>query len=202
MSDGDAAVRNFQINRRLLNGKHKLSEVFSGLEYSPAIRELFSEDLNLEILRCLDVEITDDATYMRVRDLDGRLLINPHYLRKGRKEFIYLDLVHELTHIKQYWVGRELYDPRCRYIDRPTELEAFTRAVTEAKRIRLSELEIYEYLGVDWISNSEHKELAERLGITPPARAGKHRRVHDRLQPHSDLLNNNRSSRKLNQMHE
>jgi epoxyqueuosine reductase QueG len=181
MGGEDAAIKNFQINRRLLNGKHKLSEVFSGLKYSPAIRELFCEDLDLERLRRIDVEITDDATYMRVSEPDGGLLVNPHYLRKGRKEFIYLDLVHELTHIKQYWSGRELYDPRCRYIDRPTELEAFTRAVTEAKRISLSEPEIYEYLKVDWISDSEHKELAERLGITPPARAGRHRRVAGRL---------------------
>ncbi|MBS7623654.1 hypothetical protein KEJ39_08310, partial [Candidatus Bathyarchaeota archaeon] len=113
MSGKDAAIRNFQISRGLLNGRHKLSEVFSGLEYSPAIRELFSEDPSLDRLRRLDVEITDDATYMRVRDLDGQLLINPHYLRRGRKEFIYLDLLHELTHIKQYWSGRELYDPRC-----------------------------------------------------------------------------------------
>jgi len=172
----DVTIRNFRITRKLLHGQYKLGEIFSGLDYSPPIHELFG-DQEIDKLRSLDVEITDDVKYMRVSDLDGRLLISPHYIRRGRKEFIYLDLIHELTHIRQYLQGYELYDTEHRYIDRPTELEAFAKAIAEARRIGLSELEIYEYLKVDWISDSEHKELAERLGIASPARVGRCRKI-------------------------
>lgn len=165
----NTTIRNFKITRKLLHGKYRLGEIFSGLEYSPPMCELFGDDQELHKLRNLDVEITDDAKYMRVSDHDGRLMISPNYLRRGRKEFIYLDLVHELIHVRQFQQGRDIYDQKYRYIDRPTELAAFSKAVTEARRIGLSDPEIYEYLKVDWISMSELEELARRLGVAPPS---------------------------------
>lgn len=168
--EDNITIKNFRVTRRLPHGKYKLGEIFSGLEYSPPIRELFGNDKRLHELRNLDVEITDDARYMRVSDNDGRLLISPNYLRRGRKEFIYLDLIHELIHVRQFNQGHDIYDPKYRYIDRPTELEAFTSAVAEARRIGLSDPEIYEYLKVDWISIPELEELANRLRVAQSSR--------------------------------
>ena len=164
----DLTIRNFKIARNLSHGKYKLSEIFTGLEESPAIVGLCGGEREVNKLRNLDVEITDDVKYMRVRDTDGRLLIGPKYLRRGRKEFIYLDLIHELTHVKQLRQGHDIYNPRYNYVERPTELEAFANAVAEARRIRLSDVEIYEYLRVDWISELELEELAKKLDVTSP----------------------------------
>jgi len=162
----DPIIRGFKIARNFPYGKYRLGEIFRGLEASPAISGLGESEQGAYDLRDLDVEITDDVKYMRVSDVDGRLLIGPKYLRRGRKEFIYLDLIHELTHIRQFRQGHDIYNPKYSYIERPTELEAFANAVVEARRIGLSDVEIYEYLRVDWISESELEELAKKLGVT------------------------------------
>jgi len=164
------ALKNLKITRSLPHGKYKLREVFSGLEASPFIRRLFEGEKELEELQNLDVEITVDVRYMRVSDIDGKLLVGSTYLRRGRREFIYLDLIHELTHIKQLHHGYDIYDPKYSYVKRPTELEAYANAVAEARRIGLSDLEIYEYLRVDWISEEELEMLAERLGVAPQSK--------------------------------
>jgi hypothetical protein len=172
-AEEDFAIKRFKISRNTTLGTHKFKEIFSGFEDSPAIRRLFKAQREIDELRELDLELTTtDVWYMRVRDVDGRLLIRPDYLRRGKKEFIYLDLIHELTHIKQFKQGYDLYDQRYTYIRRPTELEAFSNAIAEARRIGLSDLEIYEYMRVDWISESELKELAERLGVASADKSG------------------------------
>ena len=172
-AEEDFAIKKFKISRNTTLGRHKFKEIFSGFEDSPAIRILFKDQQEIDELRELDLELTTtDVWYMRVRDVDGRLLIRPGYLRRGRKEFIYLDLIHELTHIKQFKQGYDLYDQQYSYIRRPTELEAFSNAIAEARRIGLSDLEIYEYMRVDWISESELKELAERLGVACADKSG------------------------------
>jgi len=169
-SEEDLTIRSFKISRNLPLGTYKFRDVFSGYEVSPTMQELFMNPPSIFELQNLDVEVTADAKYMRVSDVDGRLLISPNYLRRGRKEFLYLDLIHELTHVRQFHQGHNIYDPKFRYIDRPTEIEAFTNAVAEARRIKLSNLEIYEYIRVDWISDSELEELAERLGVPSPVK--------------------------------
>lgn len=172
-AEEDFAIKRFKISRNTTPGRYKFKEIFSGFEDSPAIRRLFKDQREIDELRELDLELTTtDVWYMRVRDVDGRLLIRPDYLRRGRKEFIYLDLVHELTHIKQFKQGYGLYDQKYSYVRRPTELEAFSNAVAEARRIGLSDLEIYEYMRVDWISESELKELAKRLGVVCADKSG------------------------------
>lgn len=172
-AEEDFAIKKFKISRNTTLGRHKFKDIFSGFEDSPAIRILFKDQQEIDELRELDLELTTtDVWYMRVRDVDGRLLIRPGYLRRGRKEFIYLDLIHELTHIKQFKQGYDLYDQQYSYIRRPTELEAFSNAIAEARRIGLSDLEIYEYMRVDWISESELKELAERLGVACADKSG------------------------------
>ncbi|MGQ9543406.1 MAG: hypothetical protein ACUVTM_04890 [Candidatus Bathyarchaeia archaeon] len=153
----------FRINRELPYGVYRLSEVFDGLDESPIIDKLLQENLRKR-LDSIEVEITGGASYMRVDD-GGRLLINRDYIRRGDERFIYLDLVHELTHLKQLGMGLNIYDHNYSYVDRPTELEAYKNAVHEARRIGMSDKEIYEYLKVEWISRIDLDKLAERLGV-------------------------------------
>ena len=52
-----------------------------------------------------------------------------------------------------------------RTVDRPTEIEAYRHTIKEARRIGMTDKEIYEYLKVDWISDDDAKKLAATLGI-------------------------------------
>jgi len=76
-----------------------------------------------------------------------------------------LDIVHELVHVKQHRKGLDLYDRSVSYVDRPTEIEAYAITVREARRIGLTDVAIFEYLSVDWISSEEHCRLAKRLNV-------------------------------------
>ena len=76
---------------------------------------------------------------MYVDGADGHLVISKGYLNTGNKTDIYLDLIHELCHVKQFMDGKELFDPRYEYVDRPTEIEAYRYSVQEARRIGLPE---------------------------------------------------------------
>jgi hypothetical protein len=87
---------------------------------------------------------------------------------------LYLDLVHELVHVKQFGEGRDLFDHAYKYVARPTELEAYAVTVAEARRLGMPEEEICEFLYVEWISHDDHVELCKALGVPAPS-APRHR---------------------------
>jgi len=103
--------------------------------------------------------------YMGVDDNDGHLIVNKSYLSSGDKTDIYLDVVHELCHVKQHLDGKELFNPRYDYVDRPTEVEAYRYAVKEAKRLGLSDERILRYLQTEWMSDEDLKRLVKNIGI-------------------------------------
>ena len=92
-------------------------------------------------------------------------MVNGRYLNSGDKTDIYLDVVHELCHVKQWMEGRELFDPNYDYVDRPTEVEAYRYTVQEAKRLGLSEERILGYLKTEWMSEQDLKRLVRNMGV-------------------------------------
>ena len=50
-------------------------------------------------------------------------------------------------------------------MDRLTEIEAYRLAVEEAKRIGMTDNEIFEYLKAEWIRDSDLRKLALNLGV-------------------------------------
>jgi hypothetical protein len=117
------------------------------------------------------VEFAGMRGYMGVSNEDGHLLVSALYLRDGNIVDIYLDVIHELVHVKQKVLeGKELFDDRFSYVERPTELEAYRFAVEEAKRLGLSDEEIFRYLKTEWMSDREMKRLAKAMKINyiPP----------------------------------
>jgi hypothetical protein len=73
----------------------------------------------------------------------------------GNEAHIYLDVIHELVHVRQFKEGEDLYDRRYAYLERPTEIEAYKVAVEEARRIGMSDQEIVDYLRVEWVTEEE-----------------------------------------------
>lgn len=105
---------------------------------------------------------------MGVSDQDGHLMVSAHYIKSGNERDIYLDIIHELVHVKQHLDGRELFENRWEYVDRPTEIAAYQHAVKEARRLGMTDKEILEYLKTEWMSEEEHKKLAESVGVKTP----------------------------------
>ena len=138
-------------------------DYFVGFEKNSAVRGIFGEETE-QILQNLKINFIWFG-YMGVDDKDGHLMVNKRYLSTGSKQDIYLDIIHELCHVKQHKEGRELFDPRYDYVDRPTEIEAYRYAVQEAKRMGLSSSEIRVYLKTEMMSNKALNRLIENMGI-------------------------------------
>jgi hypothetical protein len=118
-----------------------------------------------KILEVTEVTVTNQADYMHVNDMDGSLFLGLEYLRSGELRHIYLDIIHELIHIRQYLEGKELFDEKFNYVDRPTEIEAYQCTVEEARKMGMSEDAIADYLYVEWITTKEHQRLLKALGV-------------------------------------
>ncbi len=143
---------------------YPFTDYFRGFERIEAVRKLFGERTE-EVLRNLRVEFGGRKGYMGVSEDDGHIAISTYYLNHGDAVDIYLDLIHELVHVKQLMEGKELLDRHYIYVNRPTEIEAFRYAVEEARRIGLSEERICEYLKTEHMSDEDFQMLAEAVNV-------------------------------------
>jgi hypothetical protein len=149
----------------IVSRKVIFSEYFKDFENVEAVKGIFGEKTH-EVLSHLKVEISWIMGYMFVDGSDGHLVISKGYLNTGDKTDIYLDLIHELCHVKQFMEGRELFDPRYEYVERPTEIEAYRYCIQEARRIGLSEERICYYLKTEWMSEPDFKLLAKSVNVS------------------------------------
>ncbi len=139
-------------------------DYFKNFEKVEAVKKIFGEQ-TIDVLCNLKVDLTWFGGYMYIDDTNGHLVVSLRYLNKGDKLDIYLDLIHELVHVKQYLDGKNLFDSKYSYVDRPTELEAYTYTVKEARRLGLSDKRILSYLETEWISSVDLKRLAKAVKV-------------------------------------
>jgi hypothetical protein len=149
---------------RLSAVKYPFTEYFKGFGKVKAIRRIFGEQTE-EVLRTLKVEFTWLPGYMWINSEDGSLMVSSRYLKLGDKTDIYLDLIHELVHVKQLREGKQLFDVEYDYADRPTEIEAYQHAVDEARRLGLNDERICDYLKTEWMSHEDLKKLARAVNV-------------------------------------
>ena len=154
-----------RFSRNSGSGTFSFTEIFSGFDKLSAVRSIFGDDHVVQELDKLMVEVFPRQGYMGVSDEDGHIFASEQYLNTGEDFSVYLDVIHELVHVAQFKRGMNLFDPSFAYVDRPTEIEAYRVAVVEARRIGLSETEIFDYLEVPWISVEEHVRLATSCGV-------------------------------------
>jgi hypothetical protein len=143
-------------------------EHFRNFEKVKAIQKIFG-DTAPEVLANLEIEFTNSTIYMRV-DYDGRLLINPKYFERGDFTDLYLDVIHELVHVKQVLNGKNC-NHALPYVQRPLEIEAYKTAVDEARALGLDGCQIVEYLDSDLINAEELQQLTTTLEINCEKRA-------------------------------
>jgi len=159
-----------QIPTEVPIAKHPFTDFFKGFEKLIVVREIFGDETE-KVLRELKVEFFSSRFgYMGVSDEDGHLIVSAYYLREGDALSKYLDVIHELVHVGQFREGKALFDETYEYYERPTELEAYRHSLKEARRLGMSDNEIFEYLKVTWLTDEEVRRLARNLGVNPPKR--------------------------------
>jgi hypothetical protein len=158
---------------------YPFTRFFRGFEKNPAVRSLFGAR-TARVLRAQKVEFFSARFgYMGTSDVDGHLLISTNHLKTSEFRTVYLDLVHELCHVRQFQRGKPLFYPKLSYVDAPSEIEAYRFTVKEARRIGLTDPEILDYLRVEWITPAELRRLARRCGVASarPRRPAHRRRL-------------------------
>ena len=149
---------------RMSISTHSFNYFFKGFDEIEVVKRIFGEKTK-DVLQNLKVEFTWIGGYMWVNESNGHLMVNSDYLNNGERVDIYLDLIHELVHIKQLMEGKELFDSNYSYVERPTEIEAYRYSVEEAKRLGLSDKRICRYLKTEWISEEDLRQLANQFNI-------------------------------------
>ena len=155
------------IPRNVAVALYHFTDYFKGFEKVEAVKQIFGENTE-KALSELMVEFAGWRGYMGVSDNDGHLIASASYLCTGNITDIYLDIIHELVHVRQFREGKRLFDSDYTYINRPTEREAYSCAVQEARRLGLSDEKICEYLKTEWMSDKDLKRLAEAMNVKCP----------------------------------
>ena len=155
---------NVRIRRNAKVVLYPFEEYFQGFEAVEAVRRLFGEETEA-VLTKLKVEFNSGRGYMGVSSEDGHLRVSAHYLNTGDLMDIYLDIIHELVHVKQFRDGRELRDRNLSYVERPTEIEAFRYAVAEARRLGLNDKQLLNYLRTERMSDEILYRLAKVVNV-------------------------------------
>ena len=154
-----------RIERAAPTRLYPFTRFFRGFETVPTVRDLFGAQTN-RVLRGVKVEFFSARFgYMGTSDVDGHLIISTHHLKDSDFKTVYLDLVHELCHVRQFRKGRPLFYPKLSYVDAPSEIEAYRLTIREGQRIGMTKRQLLDYLKVEWISSAEHRRLARRCGL-------------------------------------
>ncbi len=157
-----------KINRDVNPGIYSIEDIFIGLKNTEILQKIFGTREELEDVFSNTKLVVDTTThYMHVKNEEATIVVSLNHLRNSDDVTLYLDIVHELVHVKQQRKGLDLYDKSYSYVDRPTEIEAYIVAVEEAKRLGMKYDRILDYLYVEWITPEEHKRLATSIGLKP-----------------------------------
>jgi Zn-dependent peptidase ImmA (M78 family) len=155
------------VERRVPIKLYRLKSYFKGLEKVQALRDIFGKETE-RVLNEMRVEFYSSRWgYMGINDKDGHILISAHHMRHSPRQTLYLDILHELYHIKQHRDGKKLFLDDFDYFDSPIEIEAYEFTVKEARRIGMTDRQIAKYLEVPWADKKQLSRFVKRLGLKP-----------------------------------
>jgi hypothetical protein len=175
--------KGFRVIRDTPVGRHPLLVVFPGLnkletatrhEPDPAKRQKLHDET------CVEVVAEDVWMYVAPYDVPKSfrrrwkpvvspesdcIVVGSEHLQESPELTLFLDIFHELCHIRQRHDGRELWPEKLSYVRRPTEIEAYQFVVDEARRYGVADATLREYLRVEWVEEEELLELFQTLGV-------------------------------------
>jgi hypothetical protein len=151
--------------RALPRGEYPYRALLPRLAESPAVRRIESSSIPLgRLLDSARVRIAPGDGYIWIDDEAPAIVLVEEYYLHGSRLDLYLDLIHELTHLRQLAEGKNVWDERFRYVERPTEIEGYAVAIEEGLRLGMSEAEIMSHLSNPWMTNDEVRRLRENVG--------------------------------------
>ncbi len=153
-----------KLHRRVLRCERTFLDIFEGFDRIPAVRAIFGDKTRNTLSKLL-VAPVKGAGYMWVDQYNIRIMLSVEYLEDAPKLDLYLDAIHELVHIQQRLDGKNLFDTKYKYVDRPTEIEAYRAAAQEAHRLGMGREEIKEYLRVFWMTDGDLNRLYKRMHL-------------------------------------
>jgi hypothetical protein len=178
--DGFALVRETPL------GRHPILEVFPGLDLlETAARQVRDPKARAALHRETEVEIVRGDVWMYVApreipkwararwkpvaspDTDC-IVIGHGHLTESPALTLFLDIFHELCHVLQRQAGRELFAEGLSYVERTTEIDAYQFVVDEARRLGVSDAVLRDYLLVEWIDETEFRQLLRAVGVSAP----------------------------------
>jgi hypothetical protein len=146
--------------RGLPLGDHPFLEILPGSMTSPALNLVGTPRFpGHSVLETARVRVVPSTGYCWIDETVPIIVLTQTYYRNGNDLDLYLDLLHEVTHLRQLMEGRNIWDESIPYHQRPTEIEGFAVAVAEGRRLGLDENAILEHLSNPWMSAREVGEL-------------------------------------------
>ncbi len=150
--------------RTLGRGMHPYRSLLPRIEESPVIRRIESPATpRAPLLDSARVGIRPREGYCYVDVKIPAIILSESYYHQANPLDLYLDLAHELTHLRQLAEGRNLWDHSVPYVDRPTEIEGYAVAVEEGLRLGMAEADIIRHLSNPWLSDAEVARLRENI---------------------------------------
>ena len=148
------------INRNLGLGTHPYLQVLPGALQSPGMRRIVPDpEARAAFVRDARVRIAMTPDYAHIDDKAGVIVVSWWYYHLGDNLDLYLDLLHELTHIRQLKEGKDLWDASRSYADRPTEIEGYAVATEEGRRLGMTEERLQAHLHNPWMTEDDVKRL-------------------------------------------
>lgn len=111
------------------------------------------------LLETARVRIERRNGYIWVDDDSPAIILTERYYRHGSPLDLYLDLLHELTHLRQLAEGQNLWEESLHYVDRPTEIEGYAVAVQEGRRLGMTEAHTVRHLSNPWMTPADVTRL-------------------------------------------
>ncbi len=177
--------KGFGIVRSVAPGRHALLDLFPGADRLPIAKKVEpDEGERVRLFRETEIELVDQEIWMYVAPREAPaafrrqwrpvvsadadcIVIGAAHLRTSPALTLYMDIYHELCHVRQRRGGAELWPPGVSYVRRWTEIEAYRVVVEDARRLGASDEFLREYLKVEWIDAAEYAELLTTLGVPP-----------------------------------
>jgi hypothetical protein len=154
-----------RVVRKLPNGDHPYRSLLPKIEESPVRRRI-------ETQRTPFVQLVDGAVvrikkrergYCYVDVAVPAVTITEQYYRNGSDLDLYLDLSHELTHLRQHLEGENIWDHDTPYVDRATEIEGYAVAIEEGRRLGMTAVDVINHLSNPWMSGEEVDRLLNNI---------------------------------------
>lgn len=141
-------------------GDHSFLSILPVASDSPAIKLIETDEFSGSfLLEKAIVRIVAQEGFCWVDETVPCIALTQNYYQIGRDLDLYLDLIHELTHIRQVFEGRNIWDESLPYHRRPTEIEGYAMAVAECYRLGVDEKTVIQHLSNPWMNKSQVTEL-------------------------------------------